>query len=340
MLSSPGGLVMDPFSGSGTTAVEAQRLGRRSFCVDVSPISCLITRAKTLSLNAHQIADLVAGLKRSAVSSVVSREGGEVPPTVQCDKWYSAPTLSTLSSIFSSLKQEVGVSRDIGLACFSAVLLPSCNEDRHWGYVCDNTHPKAERNVDVLKLYKDNLDLFVSAYQSRDEMFIRRSGAVHPSDSVVIQGDITKFENQIDDIDTVDCIITSPPYFGVADYVKSQRLTLEWLGEEIEPLRKTEIGARSKRHRTNARIEYIKEITEAFRIASRPLKESGYCLIVYGESSSRQSCLPEIVDGLHSVGLKQVAVVERSVSISRRQKPSVLVEHIILTQKSTHEDAR
>ncbi len=333
LLSPPGGLVLDPFSGSGTTAVEAQILGRRSVGVDVSPISCLITRAKTLSLGAVEIGEIAVELKRLAANAVMSGRLGSVPPSVQSEKWYSKVTFSKLAAIFGSLEGLSGQARDIGLACFSATLLPACNEDRHWGYVCDNTNPKAQRIVDALRLYNDNLDSLVSAYISRDEVLSRRTGGGEPQKCEVIHGNINAIEHKLIELGPVDCIVTSPPYFGVADYVKSQRLTLEWLAEEIEPLRKQEIGARSKRHRATAREDYVNEITEAFRVSSQPLKAGGYCLIVYGESSSRPTCLPDILSNLDGIGLKKIAVVERSVSISRRQKPSVLLEYVILTQK-------
>ncbi|MGC9320473.1 MAG: TRM11 family SAM-dependent methyltransferase [Armatimonadota bacterium] len=45
----PGDLVLDPFIGSGTTAVEAQLLGIDCIGVDISPLCCLISRVKTQS---------------------------------------------------------------------------------------------------------------------------------------------------------------------------------------------------------------------------------------------------------------------------------------------------
>ncbi|MEA3400500.1 MAG: DNA methyltransferase [Armatimonadota bacterium] len=45
----PGDVVLDPFIGSGTTAVEAQLLGIDCIGVDISPLCCLISRVKTQS---------------------------------------------------------------------------------------------------------------------------------------------------------------------------------------------------------------------------------------------------------------------------------------------------
>jgi len=49
-LSLPGELVLDPFGGSGTTATEAVRLGRRTISVDANPLATLIGRVKTAGI--------------------------------------------------------------------------------------------------------------------------------------------------------------------------------------------------------------------------------------------------------------------------------------------------
>ena len=59
LLSKPDAIVFDPFVGSGTTIVEAQRLGRKSIGIDISFISYLISKSKTLSLNSKQITELI-----------------------------------------------------------------------------------------------------------------------------------------------------------------------------------------------------------------------------------------------------------------------------------------
>src|SRR5438067_2485686 len=40
------GPILDPFCGSGTTLVEAQRLGHEAIGLDINPIACLISRVK------------------------------------------------------------------------------------------------------------------------------------------------------------------------------------------------------------------------------------------------------------------------------------------------------
>src|SRR5438128_5127410 len=49
--SDPGDLVGDPFLGSGTTGIEALRLGRRFWGSDISQVALLISRAKCIPLD-------------------------------------------------------------------------------------------------------------------------------------------------------------------------------------------------------------------------------------------------------------------------------------------------
>ena len=67
-LSLPGELVFDPFGGSGTTALEAVRLGRRALSIDANPVGTLIGRVKACNLNKPTASDI-----RSIRSSLVSR---------------------------------------------------------------------------------------------------------------------------------------------------------------------------------------------------------------------------------------------------------------------------
>jgi hypothetical protein len=45
-MTEPGDLVLDPFSGGGTTAIEALALGREVICSDLNSLACFVTRAK------------------------------------------------------------------------------------------------------------------------------------------------------------------------------------------------------------------------------------------------------------------------------------------------------
>ena len=64
-----GDLVLDPFSGGGTTITEAIKLGRRAAAIDISALAAFSTRAKTTPLSVHDvsaISDWVEGFPSGA----------------------------------------------------------------------------------------------------------------------------------------------------------------------------------------------------------------------------------------------------------------------------------
>jgi len=132
---------------------------------------------------------------------------------------------------------------------------------------------------------------------------------------------------------SVKLIIAPPPYEGVSDYIKSQRLSMEWFGIDIEQLRLLEIGARSKRHRVSASQDYLNQIRQASGEFRRCLRPDGLCVIVIGESSARRSMLPKIIDEISSSGLTKELDLNRTVSSQRRQAPSIVGEHLLIFSK-------
>jgi hypothetical protein len=68
-LTFPGELVLDPFGGSGTTALEAVRLGRRALSIDANAVGTLIGRVKTCNLDITAAKDLHA--IRSALTTLL-----------------------------------------------------------------------------------------------------------------------------------------------------------------------------------------------------------------------------------------------------------------------------
>jgi SAM-dependent methyltransferase len=182
LLGAPGKVVLDPFCGSGTTAVEAQRLGMTSIAVDLNPTACLITRAKTAVVEAGQIRELVCQI-RAKIARALTRSDSEgaVPSTVQLSKWYSPRVAGDLARIWSVIRAvNDPVEADIAAACFSSILLSVCRETRHWGYVCDNSEPKGHRERDTFGEISKRLELLALAYLERDRFIAARGESSLP----------------------------------------------------------------------------------------------------------------------------------------------------------------
>ena len=326
-LTQPGDIVLDPFMGSATTLVEAQRLGRRSVGVDINPISCMIAEAKTLTLSGDDVRRYVDGLKLALAKDWHSLKCGVVAQSVQVQKWYMPNTLVDLCKLWGLVQDYNSHAKPIGLSAFSSILLGACRETRHWGYVCDNTTPQSERATDVRGLFLSALQKFAAAYHERDN-------ELHDDvrEATVRQGDACTILQQYPE-NYFSCVVTSPPYFGVADYVKAQRLSMEWFGFEIEPFRQQEIGARSKRHRKDAESSYIQDTRIVFTEVFRTLKRGGYAIIVVGQSPKRNDILEIYVNVLCEIGFTLELERRRQIPTSRRQMPSLADEVVLVLRK-------
>lgn len=338
LLSRPGETLLDPFAGSGTTLVEAQRLGRRSIGIDVNPVSCLIARAKTVAADAKILRDTLRQLSLEAttvlssqLSTSAARETqASIPDTVQTTKWYAPEVRRDLGLLWNEVARHRGAPRTLAEAAFSAILLKVCRETRHWGYVCDNSWPKTNHSADVLDEYRLVLDRLSRAFTERDSDLKAHFGeTVTIAQSQVICGPADLEISHIPS-GSVDLVVTSPPYYGVTDYVKAQRLTMEWLGLDIEPLRLAELGARSKRHRKTSEQEYLIGLRKTFEGVSRCLRRGGRCAVVLGESGARHAVVQRSITTIEASGLKCEVNLNRRVSSQRRQAPSVKGEHILV----------
>lgn len=336
LLSRPSAVVADPFLGSGTTAVEAQRLGRHFVGFEINPTAALISDAKVLPVTGRHVSRLCRTLKASAQESVRAgvlspeRVLEFAPDGVQLEKWYVAGVAAELCALWWDINATKGTARAIALLAFSSILLKVCRETRHWGYVCDNSTPVGNRGGDVLLEYSRALDAIARAYEERDIHLRDLNAEIFPA--IVHCADARDGLAQLHE-GSVDLVVTSPPYFGVSDYAKAQRLTAEWLSTDIESIRRAEIGARSKRHRLAAYHEYMQAMEFVFRGCHRALKKDGYCCVVLGESSARSGYIDDFRKRMLEMEFLLEHETTRRISVRRRQNPSLHEEHLFVFRR-------
>jgi len=121
----------------------------------------------------------------------------------------------------------------------------------------------------VLERYISTIKYFQEARQKMDLKIGR---------SKIIQGSVMKLP--IDD-NSIDAIITSPPYSFAIDYLKNDQPQLEYLGHNLEVLRQEMIGLQGRGVENKLEI-YFDKMDQALGEMKRVSKENAPIVIIIG----------------------------------------------------------
>ena len=233
----PGGNVLDPFAGSGTTLVQSLESGRDAVGVDVAGFNCLLMRVKTRRHNLDAIRrDLLWAHAQVSAFEADGRYPAEASAFVRA--WY-APRAAAELLHFRALAESVA-SVDV-LRVVLARAARSARRTTHFDldfprapqlepYWCHKhrreCRPVEEARRFLLRYTLDTLDRLESFAGARDPA---ASAFVHHGDA-----------RELELGGPFDAVITSPPYPGLIDYHEQHRYAYELLG--LEERRAEELG--------------------------------------------------------------------------------------------------
>lgn len=237
-----GDTVLDPFSGSGTTALEAQLLGINFFGIDISPLCVIQGRVKTESIF---VINEIEQIKKEISTNIF-------PGLFQTNENYY--------EFLDKLTDDERVKNFYILARLVAV--------------SDNSR----RSRDFLNSYLKNVDLMLASV--KDYVQIKNSLNLKLGNTKIEIGDsrnLTLPDNSIDGI------ITSPPYSIALDYVENDNHSLKDLGYDIMKIREDFIGVRGT---GKNRIDlYNEDMKKSYNEMYRVLKPNKYAVIVIGNAT-------------------------------------------------------
>ena len=335
VLTLPNAVVYDPFGGVGTTHFQALLLNRKPLSTEICRISADFMRALFYLFNPKVDIDSV---KKSIISTITRYIPG-VDYSVKVDDtqiaisklkpWYSPNTLNEL--VFLSLEQMNCQDKPTKAAMWisiSAILHTTSSQDRGWGCIADNVLPKPKeiRDKKALTLFArhatrllddiaEHLECTMPGYNELYNELAERQTIFHRD---------IKETNEIPD-NSVDLVVTSPPYPNMTDYVTSQRLSYYFVGQDMTADAGLEIGARKRRKRKDALPRYYEDMQRANEIIAGKLKTHGYACYVMPSfnadtenNENRRQVVLKLVSKLEELGLIKEEEFERILPAVRR----------------------
>lgn len=235
---------LEPFSGSGTTALELQNLGIPCFAFEVNPLMYLIARVKLENGYELERFDYWYNyIKTQRIQQQVELET-EFNTLYQGDgkkKWnYNTEigiAVEKLRQVIESISEEI--YKELFTVALAAILLDVSNLYRN-GKCLSYKKKWKERNI-VEKDVFDKFDDKVINELRNDIKNIKERVSINNKERLYNQDARIGIANEIED-DSVDLVITSPPYLNSRDYTDTYMLELKTLGftktsEEIKQLR-------------------------------------------------------------------------------------------------------
>lgn len=285
--------ILDPFSGSGTTNIEAVLLRRHSVGIDVDPFSRFVSKVKVTPLDENKLTACQKSLIKQVLNYHPSKvKKPDVPIFPYRDNWFNKEIimeLAYLKKIIASLKANSGIHNFFNL-CFSSIIRSVSNADDH----CTRTVIRKKLNkkvfpADALKRFTETLLINVPKIIE----FSRR----YPRDIEVF------FPTEMDARDikykagSFDLAVTSPPYANAVDYPRTHQLEIYWLGfldDSLTPLKRKHVGTESVLHKDYKDLHHLC-VKDADTVISRIYrKDPRRAYIVYKYLSDMARNLQEV----------------------------------------------
>jgi hypothetical protein len=302
-------MILDPFGGTGQTAVEAVKYECSVISSDSNTIATLVARARLTPLAARQ---------RTRIGEISAEELNDTAPSDPPEfeargKWHHPKTLAELCRIWGFIQStKDGYIRQFLTACFSAIIPASTARwGKEHGFFADNTPLPADLEKPP---YRNAVDLFLARKKKNLEILSRLYSFLERTErdpqtellrARVIQLDACNASSEDYGIDpgSVGGIITSPPYLCMADYTLGQRLSYHWIAPSaFKSDFEKEVGARRLRFRTKVAVEtYFSSLEKFAQSSALLLRSGGFLATVLGNPVAKRFKDVRVLDRIDGI---------------------------------------
>jgi DNA modification methylase len=228
----PNSVVLDPMAGSGTVLRMAAEQGHRALGFDLDPLAVLMARVWTTPIDAEEL--------RAAATELVTRAKAMqadkvVLPWIDTDRetrdfvdyWFGQEQQGDLRRLGCAL---FGIEGLLGDALRIALSRTIITKDRGASLARDVSHSRPHR------VWERNNFAVIEGFLRSVRRLARQLEDQPPPGNVRAEvGDARRLTAVA--AESIDAVVTSPPYLNAIDYLRGHRLALVWLGHRVGDLR-------------------------------------------------------------------------------------------------------
>jgi DNA modification methylase len=335
-------IICDIFGGCGTTLLESKLSGHKSIGFDINPIAKLITQTKITPINPKTLQRQRARfLEYYEKTKPVSFKHHN-----RIDYWFEQDVVKELNRIYFAIKKIKNPNIRRFFLCAFSHNLKNCSR-----WLMKSIKP----TVDKDKVFPDPQVVFLrhldSMVKKNQEFYTQLLDAKHLNvPANMYRADSTKKLPVRSE--SIDLIVTSPPYVTSYEYADLHQLSLLWFGDDpdfkkwyhfsddFHNFRKNFIGTKSKDAKNGEyNSEVAKQIIERLTKVNRPIAEDvanyfldmkkvfaemyrilkidGKACVIIGNTSLRGVEILNAqvaIEQMQSAGFKRVEFIKREIS--------------------------
>ncbi|MBW6491145.1 MAG: hypothetical protein K0B15_08125 [Lentimicrobium sp.] len=288
-----GEMILDPMAGSGTTNVEAALMGINSKAIDVSPFCQFMIKTKYQALT---------------IDSKLL-EQTKIENKKLFDFFKQGNVLNRITKIDDNNKIKI---YNLAFLAFLDAL----------GYSKRVVKSNHEQLFDkVLPRYIETVKSFLSN-QYFDQNKIGSLDVISDSDALNIKLDIN----------SVDCVITSPPYSFAIDYVENDKDQLEFLGYDTTELKNRLIGLKGKT-KTQKLENYFADMDSFCLQVSKVLKKGKNFVLIIGSNTNQTGGIRLEETVINSAKKYDMPLVKSILKPIKGMRNTMKEEYILIFEK-------
>lgn len=306
--SRPGDIILDPFVGSGTVALESIIEGRGVICSDSNPYAVALAKAKLFapptSDQALALCDQFLSLTKKEIENV---DLGEVPEWVA--QFFHPKTLCEILAIMRLLKER---RQHFLVGCLLGIL-----HHQRPGFL---SYP-ASHAVPYLRTKRFPKNRYPELYEYREvgPRLLKKVKRAYRRVTTISSSLIRRcYLRDIRHLDlpenSIDAVVTSPPYMNTLDYVRDNRLRLWFLGYEREKY--------SDENSPRNLQEFKHLIAQFLSIVDEALRPGKNVVIVTGEVNKNgrvKNTASTVVETAKEIGhFDHIKTIEDNIPVKRR----------------------
>lgn len=302
--------VLDPMMGSGTVLAVAQENGHWAVGVDLDPLAVLLSRVWTQSLNQEVLRQRAVQVLKRAMANFSQIRTGDAYPRNSDEEtqsfiryWFDPYARRQLTSLSNTIRRVRNANEREALWCaFSRLII---TKSAGASLAMDLSHSRPHREFSTAPVKPFNK--FLSSVETVIQNCPKRGSKLQRPAAKVRIGDARRLRIRSN---SIDLVLTSPPYLNAIDYMRCSKFSLVWMGytvSEIRHIRGESIGSESSSEKAKAPwicdivkdlkmkpklprrdgdilSRYIWDMNKALSEVSRVLRNGGRAVYVVGDS--------------------------------------------------------